>query len=85
MPTPENRPQSEDEEEAVVVKKPYSAPTLVELDNSLTENGGTIGSDGGVAAPPAPDRSTKTGVWNAEVSGIGILRAWRCGLCRVPK
>ena len=39
MPTPESRKSSEDEEEKVVVKKPYSAPTLVELGGDLTEAG----------------------------------------------
>ena len=38
MPTPESRKSSEDEE-TVVVKKPYSAPTLVELGGDLTEAG----------------------------------------------
>ena len=39
MQTSENRPRSEDEEEKVVAKKPYSAPTLVELGGDLTEAG----------------------------------------------
>ncbi len=36
MQTSESRLKSEDEEK-VVTKKPYSAPTLVELDGLLTE------------------------------------------------
>ena len=42
---PESRPISEDEEK-VVAKKPYSAPTLVELDGGLTENTGGEVTDG---------------------------------------
>ena len=45
MPTPESRKSSEDQE-AVVVKKPYSAPTLVELGGDLTEAGGAQFNDG---------------------------------------
>ena len=45
MPTPESRKSSEDEE-TVVVKKPYSAPTLVELGGDLTENSNNFSNDG---------------------------------------
>jgi hypothetical protein len=50
MQIPENRPRSEDEEEKVVAKKPYSAPTLVELGSSLTEAGSAPVFDGLSAA-----------------------------------
>ena len=45
MQTPESRKSSEDEEEKVVTKKPYSAPTLVELGGSLTSSATGPGSD----------------------------------------
>ena len=45
MPTPESRKSSEDEEDKVVTKKPYSAPTLVELGGSLTSSGLGAGND----------------------------------------
>ena len=46
MQTPESRKSSEDEEEKVVTKKPYSAPTLVELDSFVTKGFGGDGGDG---------------------------------------
>ena len=43
MQKPESRPKFKDGEEKGVTKKPYSAPTLVELGADLTEKGGPAG------------------------------------------
>jgi hypothetical protein len=45
MVTPEIRSRSENEEK-IVTKKPYSAPTLVELEGSRTESGANVVFDG---------------------------------------
>ncbi len=45
MQTPESRLNS-DNEEKIATKKPYSAPTLVELDGSLTQGGANVVFDG---------------------------------------
>ncbi len=45
MQTTKSRLKS-DNEEKIATKKPYSAPTIVELDGSLTETAVSVADDG---------------------------------------